>query len=656
MLFPAAAAASGWSRAVSADIDGSLLSVSCPTSGFCAAVDNAGDAVLFQHGNWGAPAGINGTAVLSSVSCLSSASCVAVSLNGSAFVYSGGSWSSTGDIDSGNGIATVSCPSSTFCMAGDNAGNVLTYDGHSWSVPNAVDSNATISAVSCTSSSFCVAVDNLGNALVYSDGSWTSNRDIDGSTPLNAVSCASASFCMATDATGNALQFDGTNWSNPSSVDAGNSINSVSCPVTGFCAAVAGVGNDQGGDALTYSGGAWSPPARIDTTGLDGVSCASASFCVAVDDGGQAFTYPASNQPTAPTLSRFAVFPPTFAAGALTMFGASYQLSQTASVHLVLEHRVGGRYVAFPGSGYNPPPQAGGPSTGEASVTVDGGDITALTGGEFDTVAKLPPGSYRLEATASAQGVTGPAAFAPFKVLAPKRVLIVEQPLMVTGSGTLDATASSCGQVGERFTWGGASGSHGMNAGFGGPRGISVLLAFHIHGTYEKSWKQCHPDPVQAPSFNNGSCGPDRVTWVMSLDLRALPDVRLVGIAKMGRSSSCQSHTGDPSAKFVFGTYVSSRGRITGAGNKLKCKRTRGRITGCTIKPGSTLHIVGSDTSAMCQRRFAIFVSVRCQPGQLTSWGWRDQESWHLKIKAGLPKCYSLVGKVEKKVRCPTPL
>lgn len=645
----AAAAASGWSQPVSADVDGSLVSVSCASPTFCAAVDDVGDAVLFQDGRWGAPDDINGTAAFGSVSCPSSAFCAAVSLDGSAFLYTNGGWSSSGEIDAGNGIVAVSCPSSAFCVAGDNAGNVITYDGHSWSVPDNIDPAASITSVSCVSSAFCVAVDNLGNALIYSGGSWSSS-DIDASNQLRSVSCDSTSFCMATDAAGNALQFNGTSWSGPSNVDAANSINSVSCPATGFCAAVDGVGNDQGGDALTYSG-SWSPAARIDTTGLNGVSCVSASFCVAVDDGGQAFTYPASTPPAAPTLSRFAVFPPTFASGSLSLFGASYQLSETASVRLVLERRVGGRYVAFTGSGFNPPPQAGGPAAGEASVTIDGGDIAALTGGRFDTVAKLPAGSYRLEAIATAQGVTGPAAFAPFRVVAPKRVLLVAQPLKVTGGGTLHATASSCGQAGERFTWGGASGSRGLGAHFGGKLGSSVLLAFDIHGTYEKSWRQCHPSPAEPQSFNNGSCGPDKVTWVMSLDLRALPDVRLVGVAK--KPSSCQGHTGDPSGKLMFPFYDSSHGTISGAGNKLKCKKKRGRIDDCTIKPGSTLHISGASTSAMCQTRFDIFVAVRCQPGQLSSWKWRDRESWRLTIRAGAPKCYSVLGKTEKKVRCP---
>lgn len=654
LMSTAGAATTGWSQAVSADIDGSLVSVSCPSSSFCAAVDDVGDAVLLQGGRWGAPNDIDGTATLSSVSCASSTFCVAAGLNGSGFVYASGSWTSTGNLDNGNSLEAVSCPSNTFCLVGDSAGNVMTYDGSSWSSPSSVDAGNSISSVSCLSSSFCVAVDNVGNALVDIGGTWSSS-DIDGSGQLNSVSCASSSFCVATDAAGNVLQFDGTSWSNPSSVDTGNSITSVSCPTSGFCAAVDDVGNSQGGNALIYSGGGWSQAARIDTTGLKAVSCFSATSCVAVDDGGQAFTYPAATQPSLPTITRFAVFPPSFTADVLDHFDLSYQLSETASVHLVLQRRSGARYLSFPGSGLNPPAQAGGPGAGEASLTIDGGNISALTGGAFDTVAKLPPGTYRLEATASSGSLTGPPAFAVFKVLSPKKLLLVDQPLTVTGSGTLDATASStaassCGQVGERFTWGTAHGH--LTAHFGGLVGHTVLIGFHVAGTYEKSWKLCHRVLSEPPSFSDGSCGPDRVSWWMGLDLRALPDVRLVGVAQ-SRTSSCKARTGDSSGKLLFGAYDSSHGVLAAPGNKLRCKRAHGRIGDCTIKPGSTLRFSGASTSAMCQARFRIFISVRCLPGQLSSFAWHDRESWHLTIKAGLPKCYSLVGRVQKKVRCP---
>jgi hypothetical protein len=56
-------------------------------------------------------------------------------------------------------------------------------------------------------------------------------------------------------------------------------MDSVSCPNDDFCVAV-----DNGGDAFTYNGSSWSSPSDIDgTLHLSSVSCPSASFCVALD-------------------------------------------------------------------------------------------------------------------------------------------------------------------------------------------------------------------------------------------------------------------------------------------------------------------------------------------------------------------------------------
>ena len=74
----------------------------------------------------------------------------------------------------------------------------------------------------------------------------------------------------------------------------------VSCPSASFCIAV-----DDGGDAFTYDGSSWSAPDGIFSSGgLMSVSCPSVSFCVAVGDfgeGGAALTYNGSSW-SAPTV------------------------------------------------------------------------------------------------------------------------------------------------------------------------------------------------------------------------------------------------------------------------------------------------------------------------------------------------------------------
>jgi hypothetical protein len=66
-------------------------------------------------------------------------------------------------------------------------------------------------------------------------------------------------------------------------------LTSVSCPTAAFCAAV-----DDLGEALTFDGSRWSPPAEIDSSpaggsgGLTSISCPTAKFCQAVDAAGSA--------------------------------------------------------------------------------------------------------------------------------------------------------------------------------------------------------------------------------------------------------------------------------------------------------------------------------------------------------------------------------
>jgi hypothetical protein len=119
---------------------------------------------------------------------------------------------------------------------------------------------------------------------------------------LEAVSCAVASSCIAvggyTDqASGNTLslaeKWNGSNWviqptPNPSGSDLAVS-EAVSCPVTTSCEAVGGYYTEVGGTqyllAEGWNGTAWalqSTPALADGGELNGVSCPSASLCIAV--------------------------------------------------------------------------------------------------------------------------------------------------------------------------------------------------------------------------------------------------------------------------------------------------------------------------------------------------------------------------------------
>ena len=284
-----------WSAPAQITFSGFLVSVSCPSANFCAAVDNNGDLLTFDGTTWSAPQAIdpshdNQFSSLVSVSCPSANFCAAVDDNGNVVTFDGSTWGAPQAVDPGGSLVSVSCPSANFCAAVDDNGNVVTYDGSAWGAPQAVDPNgAGLYSVSCPSSNFCAAVDYNGNVVTYDGSAWGAPQAI---APygdnLYSVSCSSANFCVATDNNGNVLTFDGTTWSAPQTVDPGGSLNSVSCPSSNFCAAV-----DYDGNVLTYNGTSWSAPQAIDTQGdtLNSVSCPSSNFCAAVDGVGDVVTY-----------------------------------------------------------------------------------------------------------------------------------------------------------------------------------------------------------------------------------------------------------------------------------------------------------------------------------------------------------------------------
>lgn len=86
-------------------------------------------------------------------------------------------------------------------------------------------------------------------------------------------------------------------WSDPTNIEEGfdgasgaNELKSVSCPSASFCAAV-----DEVGNAFTYDGSVWSSPSEIGGLWpIASVSCTSDSFCIAVDERENVFTYDGS--------------------------------------------------------------------------------------------------------------------------------------------------------------------------------------------------------------------------------------------------------------------------------------------------------------------------------------------------------------------------
>ena len=346
-----------------------LQAISCPTSGFCVAVDDRANAIVYRTGHWSAASVALGQS-LSTVSCVSPTFCVAGGSYG-VDIFQNGAWSApSGPGVNSQTLSDVSCVSASFC-AGSAADLLYVFRNGHWSATqfNSYD-QAFITAVSCTSANFCAAsitsfgapattrfsywngtrwstpgqsmsisaeeitcgapsmclVSSGGNTVERFDG--TSWSPLSAPLPVQSVVCRSSSFCVAGNNQGGIAVYNGDSWSpvsnsvlltalscasstfcgavggleaivfNPSqplvaetSVPApsgwGSSFARVGCAHDGFCAAA------TSSDVIDYNGTSWSPPVEVTSQGnlIDAVSCASSSFCAAVDNKGNFFTY-----------------------------------------------------------------------------------------------------------------------------------------------------------------------------------------------------------------------------------------------------------------------------------------------------------------------------------------------------------------------------
>lgn len=173
-------------------------------------------------------------------------------------------WSNPKTVDPQGAFLDLDCPHSNLCVAVDQAGDVVTTTNPTgspsdWSLANVFDRS--LRAVSCSPNSVCVAV-------------------TDNECPPNAV-CPEViepgAVVATTDPTGGSAA-----WSAATVSKAGN-LHDVDCTV-GLCAAL-----DSNSQILTSANptggsGAWSVAdvAGNSTLELKGISCPSASLCVAV--------------------------------------------------------------------------------------------------------------------------------------------------------------------------------------------------------------------------------------------------------------------------------------------------------------------------------------------------------------------------------------
>lgn len=226
----------------------------------------------------------------------------------------------------------VSCPSTTFCAAvGDYWNGSIwgaagdEWNGTSWTVAtveaNPGDKNGDLRSVSCWSTTGCRASGaygnkGAGNSLIEGrkEGTWKripSPNASNGKNPeFMGISCPETAFCLATGEFVNleageagaafASEWEGEEWVRLSPVEnpggqKNGQLQSVSCYEVGVCMSVGGWGKElegrfvsqAGSEIWTKSTKEWAvvnaeEPAGAKFGMFYGVSCTSATFCMAV--------------------------------------------------------------------------------------------------------------------------------------------------------------------------------------------------------------------------------------------------------------------------------------------------------------------------------------------------------------------------------------
>ncbi len=261
-----ARAVSGLSPTHPANLNG----VSCPTTGFCAAIDG-------WHGD-----------VLTSSDPQAGASSFSLT------TLRGAPW--------GDQLQAISCPSAQLCVIGSHEGHLWVSTKpaggyRSWQRRVApAHSAGNVDGVVCLSNQFCVASDYKGNVWATTNPSggssaWHRSKVPAGSNFVaNAINCNSTALCWITMTNGVTTSVWETStplsggWHAVSGPAPGPASGGrTSCPTAGFCVKVG-----QAGAVATAqsSAGPWTTGQIQGWNPLSGVACFGHGSCVATDTAG----------------------------------------------------------------------------------------------------------------------------------------------------------------------------------------------------------------------------------------------------------------------------------------------------------------------------------------------------------------------------------
>jgi hypothetical protein len=205
---------------------------------------------------------------------------------------------------------SVACPTATDCIGVGYATPAATYEqwtgGTTWSAQTLPQPHnnlgATLSGVSCASANACAIVGDYYVSKAFkplnywwNGKTWSMKKAPSMAGLTSAVSCFSATDCLATGQDNSAESWNGSTWTSTSPVvpagDSSVTLSGVSCPTASVCVAVgAGLNSIFQPAAIVieqWNGTAWTVvynalPAGQSVASALGVSCTSASACFAV--------------------------------------------------------------------------------------------------------------------------------------------------------------------------------------------------------------------------------------------------------------------------------------------------------------------------------------------------------------------------------------
>jgi photosystem II stability/assembly factor-like uncharacterized protein len=206
-----------------------------------------------------------------------------------------GAWAQRSIASSLTSLSAVGCPTMTTCIA-VGAGEAVSTDngGESWMT--AVDPPAgdlQPNSLACASSTICVVA---GVAGAYPDQVAAMERTTDGGQhwqpvtlpsgdkSVYAATCLSATTCVVAgegDAPILRTTDAGATWTTASYLSSNGGALFISCGSTTTCVAAGGTPLM----ASTDSGATWAPVTSSDTPSIEGISCTSATSCVAIAAG-----------------------------------------------------------------------------------------------------------------------------------------------------------------------------------------------------------------------------------------------------------------------------------------------------------------------------------------------------------------------------------